>query len=134
MFIPVCVHTTGLASPSALQSPVASKSKNGSLAISKPQEGQPYFSIPLHLLSTVLLCLLHARILRLPVMSHCCHVEPFSSFSWLCEDWRAQLLLQSDLDLMAWLCYMLSPDTQFPKQILHTGNELKGWSTDTCVI
>lgn len=43
----VCVHTTGLASPSALQSPVASKPKNGSLAISKPQEGQPYFSIPL---------------------------------------------------------------------------------------
>lgn len=44
MFMSVCVRTTGLASPSALQSPVASKPKNGSLAISKPQEGQLYFA------------------------------------------------------------------------------------------
>lgn len=33
----------GLASPAALQNPVLSKPKNGSIAISKPQDGQLHF-------------------------------------------------------------------------------------------
>lgn len=38
--MPFCVHASGLASPTALQSPVLSKPKNSSPAISKPHEGQ----------------------------------------------------------------------------------------------
>lgn len=33
----------GLASPATLQNPVPSKPKNGSIAISKPQDGQLHF-------------------------------------------------------------------------------------------
>lgn len=45
MTVPFYVSTPGLASPSVLQSPAAPKPKNGSVAISKPQEGQPHFSV-----------------------------------------------------------------------------------------
>ena len=94
MFMCVCVHTTGLASPTALQSTSSSKPKNNSLAISKPQEGQFYFKFPLCLW----FILQHSVVLWLPVISHCCHVDPLRSFSR-----SAQLLLQSDLDVMTWL-------------------------------
>lgn len=80
MTVPVCVPTPGLASPSALQAPAAAKPKNGSVAISKPQEGQPHFSVP------------PLRTLR------CCQDTCSVTDAAVWADGRAQLPLQSDPD------------------------------------